>query len=396
MSVADGAAGTALPPRQRPLVMVTTIDLGARDGPSLHFLNLARQLARLGHEVTIISPSPQRAIERSLIEGIGVRHVAGARRLHLPNVLNVFPLAFALWRLSPAGKRLYLRSSPATGLLCRVARRAVSHVVVEYNGWLSDDVAILGYPRPLAGLARLLQRAEARRADKVRAVTSGLGAVLAAEGVDPARIAVIGNGTDTAQFRPLDQARCRSEMGIAGHSRVLAFVGNLWPAVDLDAVFDAMVILKGRGRQTRMLIAGDGVRRARLEQRARDVAGPDAARFLGHLSPAQANVVLGAADVAVAPFHRRRNARIGLSPLKIRDYAAAGRPCVATDLGGIDELRDEPWMFLARAESAQSYADAIDAALAADLPALSRQARTYAERNFDWKIVARRVSALIP
>lgn len=129
---AAGASGNeALPPQQRPLLMVTTIDLGALDGPSLHLLNLARQLVSLGHAVTVLSPEPQRVIERSLLEGVTVRHVAGARRLRLPNAFNVLPLALAIFRSKRRGTRLYLRSSPATMLLAAVARLGgVSHVVV--------------------------------------------------------------------------------------------------------------------------------------------------------------------------------------------------------------------------------------------------------------------------
>jgi glycosyltransferase involved in cell wall biosynthesis len=391
------AGGGLLPPGQRPLVMAATVDLGALDGPALHVLNLARQLAALGHAVTLISPAPRRPIGQSLVGGVELRHAGRAGRPPWLNALNALPMALAIWRSKPRGKRLYLRSGPATAVLAALARAAgVSHVVAEYNGWLADEIDALGYPRALSRLARVLQRAEARRADRVRVVTSGLKAVLIAEGIEEAKVAVIGNGTDIGQFRPLDPARCRAELGIAGDGPVLAFVGNLWPVVDLDVVFEAMSILVRRGRETRILIAGDGVRRVPFERKARALLGEGGARFLGHLSPERTNLLLGAADVAVAPFHRRRNERIGLSPLKIRDYAAAGRPCVATDLGGIDALRGEPWMFLARPGCAPAHADAIAAALAADRAGMCRSARAYAERHFDWSVVARQVSALIP
>ena len=219
--------------------------------------------------------------------------------------------------------------------------------------------------------------------------------ILTSEGVDAAKVMVIGNGTDTRQFRPMNTAQCRSELGITVDEPLLGFVGNLWAAVDLGIVFEAMAILKRRGAPARIVIAGDGVQRAELERKARLLLGEDAALFLGHLSPERTNIVINAADVVVAPFHRARNERIGLSPLKIRDYAAAGIACAATDIGGIDELRNEPWIFLAGPDDPLSYADAIASALAADRTIVRNRARAYAETHFDWSVVARQVSMLI-
>lgn len=385
------AASEAAPP----LLLATTIDLSEQTGPSLHFLNLANALARLGHAVTVLSPKPAQAVDPSLSGLLVMRHVASPRRLRLPRTLSAVALALEVARAGPPGARLYIRSSPSTVLPVLAARiRRRSPVIIECNGWLADEVEMQGYPKTVAWLVRRLQRAEARLADKVRAVTAGLQATLVAEGVAVSKIAVIGNGTDTARFRPLDQPACRRELGIGSDLPVLVFVGNLWPAVDLDVVLEAMALLRGRGRAVRLLIAGEGILRQRLEQRA-SALGEREVRFLGHLCQERTNVLLGAADVAMAPFHRRRNERIGLSPLKIRDYAAAGRPCVATDLGGIDELREEPWMFLARAEDAESYAAAIGSALRADRESIAAAARAYAVEHFDWDVIARRVSAFI-
>lgn len=383
------------PPHKQPLLMGTTLDLSVQSGPSLHLLNVARGLARLGHPITVLSPQPIQAIDGSLSELVVMRHVAAARRIGLPNALSAVPLTIGILRSRAPGTKLYLRSSPSTFLPALAARLTRGlPLIVECNGWLADEIEVQGYPRMVVSLVRMLQRAEARLADKIRVVTEGLKATLVGEGVAASKIAVIGNGTDTARFRPLDLATCRGELGIGNDLPVLVFVGNLWPAVDLGVVLEAMANLRGRGRSVRLLIAGDGMMREGLEERAR-VLGESGVHFLGHLSQERTNVLLGAADVAIAPFHRRRNERIGLSPLKIRDYAAAGRPCVATDLGGIDELREESWMFLAQAEDAESYAAAIEAALNADRGKVGASARAYAEEHFDWHVISRRVSEFL-
>jgi glycosyltransferase involved in cell wall biosynthesis len=117
-------------------------------------------------------------------------------------------------------------------------------------------------------------------------------------------------------------------------------------------------------------------------------------RFLGHISATEVNAVLGAADVALAPYLRDRNEAVGISPLKLYAYAAAGRACVMSCLPGTEELVSEPWVFLAEPGSPGSLAEAIDRALVSDRAAISASARAFAEQN-DWSIVADRVSELL-
>ena len=138
------------------------------------------------------------------------------------------------------------------------------------------------------------------------------------------------------------------------------------------------------------LIIGDGVSRRNFET----ASGHNTVRWLGSLPQAAANEVIAAADVAIAPFVSARNERIGLSPLKLCDYAAAGRVVVATALPGIVDLAGQPWLHLAKAHDARSYARTIVSALDGDRRAAEISARAYAEANFGWDSVARQVANL--
>ena len=94
-----------------------------------------------------------------------------------------------------------------------------------------------------------------------------------------------------------------------------------------------------------LLIAGDGPERGHLESLAADLGLAERIRFLGYVPRDQALAVINGFDVALAPFTRERNAEIGLSPIKIRDYAAAGRIVVAADIEGVRELSEAGWLF---------------------------------------------------
>lgn len=376
-----------------PLVLAATSDLGGLNGAALHLIGLARALCERGHAVTIVAPQPSAGgPDRG---ALSVQWTSSPRRVGLPGVMAVPLMWPALRRLSEGG-RLYMRSGIGTLALVRAARLAgFKQIVVEANGWFADDLAVLGKSGHWQRLAQRLQIAEANAADRLRVVTAGLGRVFEENGVDAEKIHTISNGTDLTVFRPGDRAASRRAFGIADDAVVLGFVGNLWPVIDLPVVFEATRQLATRVPRLEVHIVGDGVSRAVFEAASRTaVAAGIAVRWHGALAPAAANHVLAAADVAVAPFVAARNARIGLSPLKLYDYAAAGRVIVATDLPGIADLRGQPWLQLARPHDAAGFADAVVTALAAAGRGGGAGARRYAEANFGWNQVADRVSGL--
>jgi glycosyltransferase involved in cell wall biosynthesis len=235
---------------------------------------------------------------------------------------------------------------------------------------------------------------EARDADKVRVVTRQLRDLLVDAGVPHNKIVHIGNATDILNFQPIDRQVCRRKLGLGPNDRVVAFVGNLWPAVDLKVAFFALRRLARDGIKVTFLVVGDGVSRPSFEALGREILGTQQdVRWLGVLQPAAVNEVVNAADVAIAPFVARRNEKTGLSPLKLRDYAAAGTPCVATAISGITNLEGEPWIRLAPPGDDEAFADAIKGFLLADTTSIRRKARDYAVANFDWSSVAEQVAA---
>jgi glycosyltransferase involved in cell wall biosynthesis len=370
------------------LALFTTVDISAMNGPSIHVLSIVNGLAAQGHRVSLVVPRPPGAPVMAVAPSVTFVATPPTRRLGIPGAAASLLMLRALWRARRADA-IYVRSSPGTLPLAAAARLLASGaVVVETNGWFADELGAMGYRDRIVGLARRVQVCEGRLADRVRVVTDNIKAKFVAAGVAAERIAVIPTGTDTRNFLPLDRSAACHHLGLAPDRRRLVFIGNLWPAIDLVTVFRAMDLLRRRGVDLELVVVGDGTGRAALEQAAAEILGrPPPVRFLGSRGPSEANVALTAADVAVAPFSRARNESTGLSPLKIRDYAAAGAVTVATAVSGIRELGDEPWLMLAEAEDPASFASAIERALAVDAASARRRAREYAEARFDWSYV---------
>jgi glycosyltransferase involved in cell wall biosynthesis len=123
------------------------------------------------------------------------------------------------------------------------------------------------------------------------------------------------------------RSQARAELGLRAEAAVALCLARLEYPKRHDLLIEAWRNLPG---EPILLLAGDGSQRTKLEQRASPMR--DRVRFLGNRSDVPR--LLTAADVSVLISDSE-----GL-PLAILESLAAGRPVVASDVGGIRELLD--------------------------------------------------------
>ena len=150
------------------------------------------------------------------------------------------------------------------------------------------------------------------------------------ECLDPQRIHVIRNGVDPARtpVRPLRRA-ARREWGVSDCEIVVGCVANYRPGKGLETIVDVAHRLRSEPEPLRVVLVGDGPLRPMLEGRIRDLGLDDLVLLRGH---ADATLVYPGFDVVV-----QGSLSEGL-PNAILEAAAAGRPIVATDVGGTAEI----------------------------------------------------------
>ncbi len=395
----SGKHAKPFPNNSNELVVFATVALDVYNAPALHILNVSKELAKLGVKITLVAPRPIGELAVSITDvDVQCHYTPNLTQWRLPNSLNALAQLAAVWRFRKK-KRLYLRGSSLSLPLMAFARLVgFRPIVLEVNGWIFDEIVSLGHGKLLAWLFEFLQTMEANLAHNIRVVTPGLGQVLKEKQIQSDKIKTIGNATNLQVFHPLEKNTCRSMLSLAPDKPYLAFVGNLWPPIDLEVIFKAMKHLEDSGDEhadeIELLIVGDGVSAGALRDKARSVGVEARVHFLGSRSPEQANVVLGAADFAIAPFHVSRNERIGLSALKLFDYAAAAKPIVASDISGIREFSDQPWIRLFTPGDSDACAKAISSFFTTDLQQVGGQARLYAEGNFGWDRRAEEIISL--
>lgn len=256
------------------------------------------------------------------------------------------------------------------------ARHRVPHLATVHGG----DVFGLRGPALAWFLRRALLGADAVSVNSsateaaVRALAPGLAEVHRIPmGVDPAAAA------DPRRVAELRQRYRR------GAGPLIVFVGRIIEdkGVD-DLVAAARLLLAGPQPDTTVALVGAGQHRDRLAAEIAASGLADRVHLPGWAQPAEVPSWLAAGDVVAAPSRVGPSGWTEAQGLSIAEALAAGRPVVATDVGGIaDTVRDGVHGLLVPERDPAALAAAVqrllaDPALAARLAAAG-QARVSAE-----------------
>jgi len=158
-------------------------------------------------------------------------------------------------------------------------------------------------------------------------------------------VEVIGNGVNTKNFHPIqDQAvlaECRRRLGISDEDVVVAFVGNLalWQGVDI--LIESAFELLSKGKKLKFLIIGEGVVKSFLMKKVLDSGYLREFIFTGMIENENIPFLINIAEICVAPFISERNRKSGVSPLKVFEYMACGKPVVASRIEGLEFIEEE-------------------------------------------------------
>lgn len=179
--------------------------------------------------------------------------------------------------------------------------------------------------------ARLMALARRRSGRRVITVSDAARAAYLRTGWDrPERVVTVHNGIapDTPRTTA---AQVRAQLGLAPDALVVALVAVLRPGKGHDVLAEAARRLLPRFPSLRLLVIGDGPSRAEVARLFAPLG--DAALLLGHRR--DVFELLGASDVLLHPT------LIDAFPTVLLEAGAAGRPVIATAVGGIPEIVED-------------------------------------------------------
>ena len=210
-------------------------------------------------------------------------------------------------------------------------------------------------------------------------------------GLDPARVVVASNGSDTATVRPASWP----------DPPAVAFISGAAPRRGIEELVDAVRIVRQRLPDTRLHLwlasTGDDSR-VYLDALAASVANEPWVE-IGQTPYDELGTALGRATVLCipTPAHAYWDS---VAPVKLFDCLAAGRPIVTTPRPETAAIvRDHEAGLVAEDDGAEALAVPLSELLedAAKAREMGANARAAAERDYDWRVIGERLAdELIP
>jgi glycosyltransferase involved in cell wall biosynthesis len=207
--------------------------------------------------------------------------------------------------------------------------------------------------RGKAHLRRALTAWAARRAAAVVANSHAAAReVVADDGVDPDRVTVIPNAVVPVEADPATIAEIRQGWGVGADDLVVGCVANLKPGKGLETLIRAAAKIRDAAPMLRYVVVGEGPSRAELAAAIGRLGLERTVLLVGRVEDAR--TLYPAFDIAV-----QTSTSEGL-PNAVLEAAAAGRPIVATDVGGTREIIDAPGIgLLIRPDDVDELGDAL-------------------------------------
>lgn len=241
--------------------------------------------------------------------------------------------AHALHRL-PGGYNAVFCFNTSPVLMCWPAiRYAKKHHIPFTNYvldiWPENLYSVLNVKnKALRAIAQGVSDALYKKADRLIAMSEPLQQRLCQRtGMPPQKIAVIPQYCEDFYAVPQPDAALQAQFG--GRFN-LVFTGTFTPAQSLETVITAVQDARSRGADMlHLLLVGDGMSRAALEAKVKDLHAEDAVTFYGSVPATDIPKFTALADALIVCLSDSPD--LGLTvPAKVASYMAAGKPVLAS------------------------------------------------------------------
>ncbi len=241
--------------------------------------------------------------------------------------------AHALHRL-PGGYDAVFCFNTSPVLMCWPAIRYAKKHHISFTNyvldiWPENLYSVLNVKNKiLRAIAQGVSDALYKKADRLIAMSEPLQQRLCQRtGMPPQKIAVIPQYCEDFYAVPQPDAALQAQFG--GRFN-LVFTGTFTPAQSLETVITAVQDARSRGADMlHLLLVGDGMSRAALEAKVKELHAEDAVTFYGSVPATDIPKFTALADALIVCLSDSPD--LGLTvPAKVASYMAAGKPVLAS------------------------------------------------------------------
>lgn len=362
-----------------------------RGGTFFRAYHHGRQLAKRGHEVTVLTISPRKCF------GFREEMRDGVRVVETPDLFwgrgrsgwdpwdTVHRIRFVRresWDLVHA-----FDSRPAVILPALALQRRGTPLVLDWADWSGRGGTNAERPGRLLNMAvapleTFFEEAFRTRADGSTVISTALFRRAVALGVEPNTLLHLVHGSDVEGIQPVEQDVARERLRISTGMMVIGHLGVLQPR-DAEFLCSAFRIVRQKVSDCKLAVIGRHrcrLDRYRLPSEALVETGPVSHDQLVHY--------LGTCDILLLPLANSLANRARW-PSRVNDYLAAGRPVVATSVGDVAGLIREHHVGMVAEPEVEDFAAAVVALLRdrALRTECAMRARLLAETKLAWSVL---------
>lgn len=349
--------------------MITRLNIG---GPARHALLLTKHLVQYPTVLVAGTPAPN---EGELSDpAVPVQRVPLVRLLRPgTDIQALMRVRRLIQNLQPAIVHTHMAKAGAIGRLaaCSLSRRPVT--IHTFHGHVLEGY----FSRPVERAFLETERMLARSTDLLLAVSPEVREGLLELGIGaPDRFRVVPLGLELDSYFAVTDpcGLLREELGLDREAKLVGIVGRLVPVKDHECIFRAVRQLPG----VHLAVVGDGELRAQLEA---GIRGDENLRGRVHFTGWRHDLPQVLSDLDVVALSSKNEG----TPVALIEALAAGRPAVATNVGGVASvIRDRETGLLAAPGDANGLAAHIKTLLQDEgtVRRLREAGRTHVARTF--------------
>lgn len=296
----------------------------------------------------------QNAQTTCLLEKVDNLNRAGNETIYFsPNIplrlwksgLNIFILAlyqipaffYLFWICIKFKPKIIQSSSPLvlnSLLLSKILR--IPHSV-EAHGIIYEDATMLNASPLMIHIMKICEYVSYNLSEKIISNAPGTKEDIAKEfKINKDKIAVLPNGANIDLFKPMNVLK--SNLDLDENCSYICFVGNLAPWQGIEDLIKSAHLVLEKIPNVKFLIIGDGIMKEDLINTLNDHI-KDSFIFTGSIMYEDVPKYINISEICVAPFVKWKDKK--MSPLKIFEYMACGKPVITTDIEGSGDIIKE-------------------------------------------------------
>jgi glycosyltransferase involved in cell wall biosynthesis len=319
-------------------------------GGTRHY-DLARELVKRGHQVTIIASSFHHGRHQEIRLAFGERwkieDVDGVKfawiktfpyqRNDWHRVLSMVSYMLQAWRIGRRLPKLFpevekpnvIIGSSVHLLAVLAAYWVAKHYRARFIMEVRDlwpqtiiDMGEMSERNPIVKTLQFLERFLYRRAERIITLLPLAHEYITSCGVPSEKIVWIPNGVDLNEFKGVESRYS------SNNSFKVIYLGAHGQANALDVLLQSAKIVQERGcQEIEFILIGDGPEKSRLIELARKLELRNV-EFRDPVPKSEVTETLSEADAFVFNLESIKVFKYGISPNKLFDYMAAGKPVI--------------------------------------------------------------------